>query len=79
MPNIYNLANFRRATLMGHADARDSMRNVLPINMMAIAMGCTYAAASRTTSGPKIARAKWAREQIRAVSPFREFGARSRS
>lgn len=39
-PNIYNLANFLRATPDGAMlTLESSMRNVLPINMMAIAMG----------------------------------------
>jgi len=39
-PNIYNLANFLRATPDGAVlTLESSMRNVLPINMMAIAMG----------------------------------------
>lgn len=39
-PNIYNLANFVRATPDGAVlTLESSMRNVLPINMMAIAMG----------------------------------------
>jgi uncharacterized protein (DUF849 family) len=39
-PNIYNLANFLRATPDGAAlTLESSMRNVLPINTMAIAMG----------------------------------------
>ena len=39
-PNIYNLANFIRATPDGAMlTLESSMRNVLPINMMAIAMG----------------------------------------
>jgi uncharacterized protein (DUF849 family) len=39
-PNIYNLANFLRATPNGAMlTLESSMRNVLPINMMAIAMG----------------------------------------
>ena len=56
-PNIYNLANFVRATPDGAMlTLESSMLNVLPVNMMAIAMGCTCAAASRTTSGRRIAR-----------------------
>jgi uncharacterized protein (DUF849 family) len=39
-PNIYNLANFLRATPDGAVlTLESSMRNVLPVNMMAIAMG----------------------------------------
>ena len=39
-PNIYNLANFVRATPDGAVlTVESSMRNVLPINMMGIAMG----------------------------------------
>lgn len=39
-PNIYNLANFVRATPDGAAlTVESSMRNVLPVNMMGIAMG----------------------------------------
>src|SRR5215471_19215799 len=39
-PNIYNLANFVRATPDGAVlTLESSMRNVLPINMMGIAMG----------------------------------------
>jgi uncharacterized protein (DUF849 family) len=39
-PNIYNLANFLRAVPDGSVlTLESSMRNVLPINMMAIAMG----------------------------------------
>jgi len=39
-PNIYNLANFLRATPDGAMlTLESSMRNVLPVNMMAIAMG----------------------------------------
>src|SRR5688572_6950842 len=39
-PNIYNLANFLRAVPDGSMlTLESSMRNVLPINMMAIAMG----------------------------------------
>jgi uncharacterized protein (DUF849 family) len=39
-PNIYNLANFVRATPDGAVlTLESSMRNVLPVNMMAIAMG----------------------------------------
>ncbi|WP_248324285.1 MULTISPECIES: 3-keto-5-aminohexanoate cleavage protein [unclassified Caballeronia] len=39
-PNIYNLANFLRATPDGAVlTVESSMRNVLPINMMGIAMG----------------------------------------
>ena len=39
-PNIYNLANFLRATPDGAMlTLESSMRNVLPINMMAIALG----------------------------------------
>ena len=39
-PNIYNLANFLRATPDGAMlTLESSMLNVLPINMMAIAMG----------------------------------------
>jgi len=39
-PNIYNLANFLRATPDGAMlTLESSMRNVLPINLMAIAMG----------------------------------------
>ena len=39
-PNIYNLANFVRATPDGAMlTLESSMRNVLPINMMAIALG----------------------------------------
>ena len=39
-PNIYNLANFLRATPDGAMlTVESSMRNVLPINMMGIAMG----------------------------------------
>jgi uncharacterized protein (DUF849 family) len=39
-PNIYNLANFLRATPDGAVlTLESSMRNVLPINMMAIALG----------------------------------------
>jgi uncharacterized protein (DUF849 family) len=39
-PNIYNLANFVRATPDGAVlTLESSMRNVLPINMMAIALG----------------------------------------
>ena len=39
-PNIYNLANFVRATPDGAVlTLESSMRNILPINMMAIAMG----------------------------------------
>lgn len=39
-PNIYNLANFLRAIPDGSMlTVESSMRNVLPINMMAIAMG----------------------------------------
>jgi uncharacterized protein (DUF849 family) len=39
-PNIYNLANFLRATPDGAAlTLESSMRNVLPINVMAIALG----------------------------------------
>jgi uncharacterized protein (DUF849 family) len=39
-PNIYNLASFLRATPDGAVlTLESSMRNVLPINMMAIAMG----------------------------------------
>ena len=39
-PNIYNLANFVRATPDGAMlTLESSMRNVLPVNMMAIAMG----------------------------------------
>ncbi len=39
-PNIYNLSNFLRATPDGAVlTLESSMRNVLPINMMAIAMG----------------------------------------
>src|SRR5215510_2063230 len=39
-PNIYNLANFMRAVPDGAMlTLESSMRNVLPINMMAIAMG----------------------------------------
>ncbi len=39
-PNIYNLANFVRATPDGSVlTLETSMLNVLPINMMAIAMG----------------------------------------
>ena len=39
-PNIYNLANFLRAVPNGTILTLEStMRNVLPINMMAIAMG----------------------------------------
>ena len=39
-PNIYNLANFLRATPDGAVlTLESSMRNVLPINTMAIAMG----------------------------------------
>jgi uncharacterized protein (DUF849 family) len=39
-PNIYNLANFVRATPDGAVlTLESSMRNVLPINMIAIAMG----------------------------------------
>ena len=39
-PNIYNLANFLRATPDGAVlTVESSMRNVLPVNMMGIAMG----------------------------------------
>src|SRR6266404_7104709 len=39
-PNIYNLANFVRATPDGAVlTVESSMRNVLPVNMMGIAMG----------------------------------------
>jgi uncharacterized protein (DUF849 family) len=39
-PNIYNLANFLRATPDGAVlTLESSMRNVLPVNMMAIALG----------------------------------------
>lgn len=39
-PNIYNMANFIRATPDGAVlTLESSMRNVLPVNMMAIAMG----------------------------------------
>ena len=39
-PNIYNLANFLRATPDGAMlTLESSMRNVLPVNMMAIALG----------------------------------------
>jgi uncharacterized protein (DUF849 family) len=39
-PNLYNLANFVRATPDGAMlTLESSMRNVLPINMMAIALG----------------------------------------
>jgi uncharacterized protein (DUF849 family) len=39
-PNLYNLANFVRATPDGAVlTVESSMRNVLPINMMGIAMG----------------------------------------
>jgi uncharacterized protein (DUF849 family) len=39
-PNIYNLANFLRATPdRAVLTLESSMRNVLPVNMMAIAMG----------------------------------------
>jgi uncharacterized protein (DUF849 family) len=39
-PNVYNLANFLRATPDGAVlTLESSMRNVLPVNMMAIAMG----------------------------------------
>jgi len=39
-PNLYNLANFVRATPDGAVlTLETSMRNVLPVNMMAIAMG----------------------------------------
>ena len=39
-PNIYNLANFLRATPDGAIlTVESSMRNVLPVNMMGIAMG----------------------------------------
>jgi uncharacterized protein (DUF849 family) len=39
-PNIYNLANFLRAVPDGSMlTLESSMRNVLPINMMAITMG----------------------------------------
>jgi uncharacterized protein (DUF849 family) len=39
-PNVYNLANFLRATPDGAMlTLESSMRNVLPVNMMAIAMG----------------------------------------
>ncbi|SAL01796.1 3-keto-5-aminohexanoate cleavage enzyme [Caballeronia arationis] len=39
-PNIYNLANFMRATPDGAVlTVESSMRNVLPVNMMGIAMG----------------------------------------
>jgi uncharacterized protein (DUF849 family) len=39
-PNIYNLANFLRAAPDGAViTLESSMRNVLPVNMMAIAMG----------------------------------------
>jgi len=39
-PNIYNLANFVRATPDGAMlTLESSMRNVLPVNMIAIAMG----------------------------------------
>ena len=39
-PNIYNLANFLRAVPDGSViTLESSMRNVLPVNMMAIAMG----------------------------------------
>jgi uncharacterized protein (DUF849 family) len=39
-PNIYNLANFLRAIPDGTMlTVESSMRNVLPINMMGIAMG----------------------------------------
>jgi uncharacterized protein (DUF849 family) len=39
-PNVYNLANFLRATPDGAMlTLESSMRNVLPINMMAIALG----------------------------------------
>ena len=39
-PNIYNLANFVRACPDGSVlTLESSMRNVLPLNMMAIAMG----------------------------------------
>jgi uncharacterized protein (DUF849 family) len=39
-PNIYNLANFVRAVPDGAVlTVESSMRNVLPINMMGIAMG----------------------------------------
>jgi uncharacterized protein (DUF849 family) len=39
-PNIYNLANFVRATPDGAMlTLESSMRNVLPVNMMAIALG----------------------------------------
>ena len=39
-PNIYNLANFLRAAPDGAMlTLESSMRNVLPINMMAITMG----------------------------------------
>jgi uncharacterized protein (DUF849 family) len=56
-PNIYNLANFVRAVPDGAVlTLETSMLNVLPLNTMAIAMVCTCAAASRTTSGRRIAR-----------------------
>ncbi|MDO5626645.1 MAG: 3-keto-5-aminohexanoate cleavage protein, partial [Pseudomonadota bacterium] len=39
-PNLYNLANFVRATPDGAMlTVESSMRNVLPINMMGIALG----------------------------------------
>jgi uncharacterized protein (DUF849 family) len=39
-PNVYNLANFLRATPDGAVlTVESSMRNVLPVNMMGIAMG----------------------------------------
>jgi uncharacterized protein (DUF849 family) len=39
-PNIYNLANFVRATPDGAVlTVESSVRNVLPVNMMGIAMG----------------------------------------
>jgi len=61
-PNIYNLANFVRAAPDGSVlTLETSMLNVLPINMMAIALACTCAAESRTTSGRRTARRSSAR------------------
>ncbi|KAI5935446.1 WD repeat-containing protein 27 [Manis javanica] len=60
-PSIYSLANFVRAVPDGAVlTVESSVLNVLPVNMMGIAMACMCAAAPRTTSGTSAARPRWA-------------------
>ncbi len=61
-PNIYNLANFVRGCPDGSVlTLETSMLNVLPTNMMAIAMGLHVRCGIEETSGRRTARARWAR------------------